>query len=1652
METGSILNERYELQTLLGQGGMGAAWLAEEISTGRLVVAKLARVRAGRSKANAYRLVREIDELRRIRHPNIVRILGRGLHEDIPYYILEYLPGGSLEDRLKAQKTQSLAQTRVWLEPVARALDYLHERGIVHRDVKPANILFDEHGSPVLADFGLALRKTTDSGNIGNAGSPIYMAPEQAGSAKSFSGATDQYGLAMTVYEALGGEKPYKGRSYIEIMASKSTRPPQALHEFNTNVSRTVSRAIGKALSVEPSGRFGSCLEFGRSLYPTRPNADVKGSQRKSPTVRWKMASAALLGVAAITAIALFHNRRQSIGKIDAQERPEIHREAKTQAPIPIDPARDVRTQLHRLSNPTHRACAASDVNKLRELLENDSKCHEVTDQGLTPLHIAVLVDSASCVKLLLRHSADPNTRAKGIVSVDKLIIYSPNSAHLAAAASSVEIVSLLMYRVTDPFALASMRVPTSALVTKGTAKVAPPHIAATRKLSKVLDALKSHPMSSSATIRGESHSVLTMSVVFDSLSAAKCLMTSPRRWHNGADSYEDSISIAASLGRVAMIERAPLVSPTDPTREALQAVMQGAAIGDQVEVAKWAIARGAPLIVDDKRGTTAMHVAAQNNSTQVATELLRQDKSLLHSREGSVGWQPLHYAAYGGDQSVGIGKYLIEKGAHVLAPAFHDGRGHNTGTPLHICAESKDARLLRAMIRAKPSSLDPIDWQGMTPLTRAVRAKNNVTIKILLDAGADPTHRVTESALVAEYATILDSRVKRQLSLNAERRILLISSGIQTLSPLHHAVLTNNRRAIDILSKHCDIDLQTVGGFTALHLSCLRGDVEQTKQLISLGADPLASGKGKVSMLSASPQAILRVPGRRKTDPDFELWRAVAHGETPLDFARLRGYSDVVSVLLKRDKSDDTDDLSTENAVGYAHATGASLRSLIEQHRLNPVARSGQGIPAIAYAFLKGDWSYARELLAMGARMTDETLPPATWLLRRSFDHSADPRVLGLPEKGPTLWDLAIYCARTTDEWATILDAGAGKQSHFNMLVSKQERFGRNQYREVCCYKLQTPLYRACRLGLVSTVERLVQEGSSSETKSFDFLTMAGEKDCTPLHAAAMIRNGIVRNRVLHLLAKHGADTNARTSSGATVLGIFLRRFDQLQPDAEVLDSLRMLIKFGANPNTPFFGSKPLAMSPRRGLPGHAIGSKVRHWSTAPGSNALAQAALIQDAEIGRAALKFLLAQKCNMEAFDNEGDTALMVASVRGSAWAIDELLTAGADPNATSGKQVSRSIDRLIAVPGGSYRVEELIDVQYESSALCDALLFGHTGIARSLMNHGASLPNGKRRSWEPIRSALLHSTWVTPNATLRADWLELMIGPNGCYRDGGSGEIPTEIIRTSIEHGDNKVLQQLLACGHPLDFNQREYAALLTGEILAKRFRAARAIFRRGDEDRQIYREGRPSLPHHSLLHWAAKNSTDLEVYREIVRWGIDPNLANSLGRTPVFMPCMTFTYKHGSGDLAVSHLLALGADPNAADVNGQTPLHIAAFNRQDLCCDKLIDGGAKVHAHDRFGETPLLQANSVKCISALLRRGANLRATNKGGANLLHLACERGNLEVVTFAIENGFDPSTKDKASRTAVDYLSDFESSKRGSKMKQQLAKIKKTLVVGGR
>ena len=269
---------RYEIKREIGRGGMAIVYKAFDPHLNRPVAIKLIRVGGftiDQLKTLPERFKREARALARLNHANIVQVYDFGTYGDMPYLVMEFLEGATLKEVRKPLKVETAVRL---IRPIADALSYVHDQGMLHRDVKPSNIMITKGEKVVLTDFGIAkfLEESEDQNTLTGTGvgigTPEYMAPEQ-GLGKRIDGRADIYSLAVVFYELITGRKPFQGETPLEVLTKQATEPFPDPREFVPDLPGSVRKFFDLALAKKPDDRYGSMKDFLRDLDGLRLQA-----------------------------------------------------------------------------------------------------------------------------------------------------------------------------------------------------------------------------------------------------------------------------------------------------------------------------------------------------------------------------------------------------------------------------------------------------------------------------------------------------------------------------------------------------------------------------------------------------------------------------------------------------------------------------------------------------------------------------------------------------------------------------------------------------------------------------------------------------------------------------------------------------------------------------------------------------------------------------------------------------------------------------------------------------------------------------------------------------------------------------------------------------------------------------------------------------------------------------------------------------------------------------------------------------------------------------------------------------------------------------------------------------------------------------------
>ena len=315
------LEGRYAIERELGEGGMATVYLADDLKHERKVALKVLKPELA-AVVGAERFLAEIKTTANLTHPHVLPLHDSGDADGFLFYVMPHIEGESLRERIDREKQLGVDDAVAITQKVADALDYAHEHGVVHRDIKPGNILLSERGEPLVADFGIALAvaqagggRITETGL--SLGTPHYMSPEQATGDRDVDPRSDVYALGCVLYEMLAGQPPFSATTAQAVLVKILTADAPSITSERRTVPPHVGHAVAKALEKLPADRFTSAAEFAAALadpsftYEVRARTSVAASTSESvatsstmpgPWNRLTMALAALAAVATLIA------------------------------------------------------------------------------------------------------------------------------------------------------------------------------------------------------------------------------------------------------------------------------------------------------------------------------------------------------------------------------------------------------------------------------------------------------------------------------------------------------------------------------------------------------------------------------------------------------------------------------------------------------------------------------------------------------------------------------------------------------------------------------------------------------------------------------------------------------------------------------------------------------------------------------------------------------------------------------------------------------------------------------------------------------------------------------------------------------------------------------------------------------------------------------------------------------------------------------------------------------------------------------------------------------------------------------------------------------------------------------------------------------
>ena len=305
----AALEGRYAIERELGEGGMATVYLAEDIKHERKVALKVLKPELA-AVVGAERFLAEIKTTANLQHPHILPLFDSGEADGFLFYVMPYLEGESLRDRIDREKQLPVDEAVRIASAVANALDHAHRHKVIHRDIKPANILLQD-GEPVVADFGIALaigaagsNRLTETGL--SLGTPFYMSPEQATGDQPVGASTDTYALGSVLYEMLTGDPPYMGSTAQAVLGQIISSKPISATDKRPAIPANVDAVLRKALEKLPADRFTSAQDFAKALGDEhfRYGEDVAGVAAVAAGP-WKRVSVGLGATSLVLAVAL---------------------------------------------------------------------------------------------------------------------------------------------------------------------------------------------------------------------------------------------------------------------------------------------------------------------------------------------------------------------------------------------------------------------------------------------------------------------------------------------------------------------------------------------------------------------------------------------------------------------------------------------------------------------------------------------------------------------------------------------------------------------------------------------------------------------------------------------------------------------------------------------------------------------------------------------------------------------------------------------------------------------------------------------------------------------------------------------------------------------------------------------------------------------------------------------------------------------------------------------------------------------------------------------------------------------------------------------------------------------------------------------------
>ncbi len=368
----------YLVLGLLGKGGMGVVYKARQVTLGRVVALKMILHAEHADDDQRRRFLAEAQAVASLQHPHVVQIHEVGEHGGLPYFSLEFCPGGSLADRLDGTPWEGERAAEL-IETLARAMHAAHQKGLVHRDLKPANVLLAEDGTPKITDFGLAKKLDEASQTASGAvvGTPSYMAPEQAGGkGKEIGPAADVYALGAILYECLTGRPPFKAATALDTILQVVADEPVPPSQLQPRTPRDLETICLKCLQKEPRRRYADAAALAEDLRRFLREEPILARPTGVWERGWKwakrrpaLATLALVSLAAAVSLlagGVYYNARVQEALAEAREQRQAAVEANAQATAQQAAAAAANSEAERLRTAAQQTKEDADKQRRR--------------------------------------------------------------------------------------------------------------------------------------------------------------------------------------------------------------------------------------------------------------------------------------------------------------------------------------------------------------------------------------------------------------------------------------------------------------------------------------------------------------------------------------------------------------------------------------------------------------------------------------------------------------------------------------------------------------------------------------------------------------------------------------------------------------------------------------------------------------------------------------------------------------------------------------------------------------------------------------------------------------------------------------------------------------------------------------------------------------------------------------------------------------------------------------------------------------------------------------------------------------------------------------------------------------------------------------